>query len=62
MKLYDEEWRQSVSDFLGGVCSDSDIVSGPFEERAFWHFYHQAKRELERIAKAQEPKQEELEL
>lgn len=51
MKLQDEEWRQSVSDFLDTIRSDSDIVKGPFEGRAFYHFYHQAKRELGRISK-----------
>lgn len=53
MKLQDEEWRQSVSDFLDTIRSDSDIVKGPFEGRAFYHFYHQAKRELKRISKEQ---------
>jgi hypothetical protein len=62
MKLYDEEWRQSVSDFLGTIRPDSEIVIGPFEIRAFYHFYKQSKRQLRYIAEDQETKQGELDL
>lgn len=49
--IRNEEWIESVKEFLKEIRLDPEIVCGPFERRAFSHFYHQANRSLDSMLK-----------